>query len=860
MESFVDIVYLLISNLGHSHLSRVAPDRYVTFDNNISSLIMYNINKHLIARYMIGRLLRQLASSPSDSQSPPISPEHPHQHKLVRSLGLLDIIMVGIAAMIAGAIFILIGPAINLAGGAVIVAFAINGIITLFTAMGYAELGSAMPEAGGGYLWVREGLPRPNAFISGWMAWLAHIVAGSLYAVGFASFLNSLLEMLGLVGTEPFLGIFPFEKVMAVACVAAFTYINIKGTSETGKAGNIVTFIQLGTIGALIVAGFWSIYVHPNWSNNFADFMPNGIGGLVAAMGLTFIAFEGYEIIVQTGEEVKNPKKNIPRAIFISLGLVVALYCLVAFVSIAGIFPEGKPAWQFVGENQELGVMKAAESLLPFGAFIVLACGIVSSLAGLNATTFSSARVAFAMGRHYNLPHILSSIHSKNKTPHIAIAISGVIMAIMAFSLPLDQIAVAAGVIFLLLFTQVNISVITIRKMHGNRLDYGFKTPLFPAVPIIGIFLKIGLALYLLVTQPLSWGIAALWVLVGFVIYRMYTFKQEINHYAPVITSEGDLARKEFRILVPYTPENPDRLLKYAIRVAKEKDGEINILRIITVPQQTPLSAGVAFVESARRAFTSLDEILDKQDVLNHYFVRVSHDATEAILGTIEEQRIDLLVTDFETLRTNKKLQTLVTCDIMAVDTTGSETDDTILSTSFSASTADKTEKKNLVVVYDGGDHSDVVMKATSWLEHSGLFKVNVLVITDKETLLKQEDHLSNRASRGNSHDDEQKSIARGLEKEEFLSNIGVEMNRIILTEESKKNADESARLILGTINASQPDIVVTGANIGKFSVFDSQQYVQLIERLNCPVIIMRNFTIPGVSKVRAAFMRLVGK
>jgi hypothetical protein len=591
--------------------------------------------------------------------------------------------------------------------------------------------------------------------------------------------------------------------------------------------------------------------------------MPNGIGGLVAAMGLTFIAFEGYEIIVQTGEEVKNPKKNIPRAIFISLGLVVALYSLVAFVSIAGIFPEGKPAWQFVGENQELGVMKAAESLLPYGAFIVLAGGIVSSLAGLNATTFSSARVAFAMGRHYNLPHILSSIHSKNKTPHIAIAISGAIMAVMAFSLPLDQIAVAAGVIFLLLFTQVNISVITIRKMHGNRLDYGFKTPLFPAVPIIGIFLKIGLALYLLATQPLSWGIAVLWVLVGFVIYRMYTFKQEINHYAPVITSEGDLARKEFRILVPYTPENPDRLLKYAIRVAKEKDGEINILRIITVPQQTPLSAGVAFVESARRAFASLDEILDKQDVLNHYFVRVSHDTTEAILGTIEEQRIDLLVTDFETLRTNKKLQTLVTCDIMAIDNTGVEMDDdTILSPPFSDSTAHKTEKKNLVVVYDGGDHSDVVMKATSWLEHSGIFKVNVLVITDKETLLKQEDHLSNRASHGKSHDDveEQKSIAKGLEKEEFLSNIGLKMDRIILTEESKKNAEESARLILGTINASQPDIVVTGASIGKFSVFDSQQYVQLIERLNCPVIIMRNFTIPGVSKVRAVFMKLIGK
>lgn len=470
------------------------------------------------------------------------------------------------------------------------------------------------------------------------------------------------------------------------------------------------------------------------------------------------------------------------------------------------------------------------------------------------------------MGRHYNLPHILSSIHSKNKTPHVAIAVSGVIMAVMAYALPLDQLAVAAGVIFLLLFTQVNISVITIRKMHGNRLDYGFKTPLFPAIPIIGIFLKIGLAFYLLVTQPLSWGIAALWVLVGFILYRMYTFKQEVEHYAPVITSEGDLARKEFRILMPYTPENPDRLLRYAIRVAKENDGEISVLRVITVPLQTPLSAGAAFVESAKRAFTSLDQILDKEDVLNHYFVRVSHDPTEAVLATIEEQRIDLLVTDFETLRTNKKLQTLVTCDIMAIDTSGGEIDDTMLSDrSRASSTVGKIqEKKNLVAVYDGGDHSDLVLKATSWLEHSGLFKVNVLSVTDKDTFLKQEDYLSNRESREKDHhhdnNDEQKSVVKELEKEEFLSNLGLKFDRVILTDDSERDPEQSSRLILGAINALQPDIVVTGASIKKFNMFDNPQYVRLIERLNCPVIIMRDFTIPGINKVKSALMRFVGK
>jgi hypothetical protein len=200
----------------------------------------------------------------------------------------------------------------------------------------------------------------------------------------------------------------------------------------------------------------------------------------------------------------------------------------------------------------------------------------------------------------------------------------------------------------------------------------------------------------------------------------------------------------------------------------------------------------------------------------------------------------------------------------MAIDTTGGGIDDAILSDRFPASsTNDKVQKKkNLVVIYDGGDHSNLVLKTTSWLEHSGLFNVNVLFVTDKETLLKQEEYLSTRAIHGKNHaaKDKHKSVAKGLEKEEFLSNIGIEFDRIIISEESERDAQQSAHLILAAINASQPDVVVTGASIGKFSVFDNQQYVQLIERLNCPVIIMRSFTIPGMNKVRTALMRLVGK
>ena len=711
--------------------------------------------------------------------------------------------------------------------------------------MGYAELGSALPEAGGGYMWVREGLPRPNAFISGWMAWFAHIVAGSLYAVGYGSFQVSLLQMVGLIGDEPLFGFIPLDKLIAVLSIALFIYINVRGASETGKVGIIVTVIQLGTILTLVFFGILSMHSNPNWYSGIVDnYAPLGIAGIVAAMGLTFIAFEGYEIIVQTGEEVKNPKKNIPRAIFISLTLVVVLYCLVAFVSIgafAPFTPTGEPAWRYIGSQGDLGIMKAAETFLPFGPLIILSGGIVSSLAALNATTYSSSRVAFAMGRYYNLPHQLSQIHPKFKTPFIATITSGVIMAVMAYALPLTDIAIAAGVIFLLLFTQVNIAVITIRRIYGDKLNYGFKTPFFPVIPIIGIFLKIGLAVYLLITHPLSWVISLLWIAIGFAIYRLYTFRKEIDHYAPIVTSEGDITRKDFRILLPYIPENPDRLTKYAIRIAKDNDGEINILRIITVPTQTPLSAGSAFTQSAARAFEPLEQAIEKEGILNHYLVRISHDATEALVSTIEEQHIDLFITEFDTFRTNRALQALITCNILAVLAGGTSDEEIVFEDSGLNFQAIQPRRKTMVVVYDGGDHADIVLKTASWLEHSGKFNVIILSVkrkndTPAEIKPKEEQNVK------------------------YLEQIGVEFTEVHISEATENNPEKCAQLISSSINASEPDLVVTGLTIGRFSVLDNDFFAAMLDRLACPAIVARSFVIPGVSRVRGFMVSLLNK
>jgi prepilin signal peptidase PulO-like enzyme (type II secretory pathway) len=500
--------------------------------------------------------------------------------------------------------------------------------------------------------------------------------------------------------------------------------------------------------------------------------------------------------------------------------------------------------------------MKSVELFMPYGAFIVLAGGLVSTLAALNATTFSSARVAFAMGRHYNLPHKLSAIHSRFKTPYVSVILSCIIMGTMAYALPLEDIAHAAGVIFLLLFTQVNLAVISIRRMYGDKLDYGYKTPFFPYVPIIGIILMISLAVYLLITVPLSWAITVLWVLIGFTIYRIFTFKKEVEHYTPTITSEGNLERKDFRILLPYTPENPDRLIRYAIQVAKEKDGEINILRTITVPHQTPLSAGIAFTDSARKAFDSLEDILNKEDVIYHYYVRISHDATEAVLTTISEQKIDLMIIDYETMRSNKKLQTLITCDVLAII---AHSEDFIVlerQNNFNETRlTPKDTKKNVIILYDNGDNSDEILRVTSWFTNIERFNLNVIAINRKG--LNNDNNKTNYKSKESTND---KDAFTFTKRREFFQEAGVELNEIYVTEDVEKDSTQFAKLIIESILRYNPDIIISESYIGKYNLFTNTKFAHLLlSQLNYPIIIVRDSSLPLVSIVTHIIMKITG-
>lgn len=567
---------------------------------------------------------------------------------LSRDLRLMDITMIGVGAMIGAGIFVLTGIAAGAAGPALILSFALNGIVTIFTAMVYAELGSAIPEAGGGYLWVREGLPGPNAFLAGWMSWFAHAVAGSLYALGFGAYLALVFSELhfSIPGLEGEL----VHKGFAVVIVVTFLYINFRGASETGLAGNIVTVLKIIILMIFVASGIWAIVEHPAYLDKFQNFAPNGMAGILTAMGLTFIAFEGYEIIVQAGEEVKDPRRNIPKAVFLSLAIVVPIYMLVAFVAIGAVNPDTEiPTFQWLAKHAELGVAEAARQFMPFGTLLLLIGGILSTMSALNATTFSSTRVSFAMGRDKNLPDAFAQVHSRRRTPHKALMLSGALIIFVAMAIPIEDVAAAADILFLLLFLQVNIAVITIRKKYGQRLRYSYLMPFFPIVPIIGIVTKLFLALFMFNYSPIAWYFTLVWIGAGSLIYYAYARPREhLKDQTPILLQERRIFEQDdekYRVLVPIAnPESLPILLPPAIKAAREHDGIINLLHVITVPKQVPLSEGRQFIEKSHSLTERALKKVEKEGIPAEVLIRVSHQPAQAIAETVLEKKVDLLV------------------------------------------------------------------------------------------------------------------------------------------------------------------------------------------------------------------------
>lgn len=561
---------------------------------------------------------------------------------LSRDLSLFSATMIGVGAMIGAGIFVLTGIAAGVAGPALLLTFLLNGIVAFFTASAYAELGGVIPEAGGGYLWVKTALPQPMGFLSGWMSWMAHSVACSLYAVGFGAYFA---EVLNEVGINIIIDVLILKKIFAVILVSIFTYINYKGVKETGRAGNIVTVLKIMILFFFVGLGLAFIIGKPSQLSHFKPFIPKGFMGVFMAMGLTYIAFEGYEIIAQSGEEIINPVKNIPRAIFYSLLIVVPIYILVGFVAIGSVNPGNMTAWDFLALKKEIALIESAKNISVIGGIIIMIGGLISTISALNATIYSSSRVSFAMGRDYNLPEFFSKIHPKFKTPYGALFASYIVICLMAVLLPIEDIASSADIMFLFLFVLVNVSLIHLRN-NRKELFKGYKSPLFPLFPVIGIVTQSLLIILMFIYSPKAFFVSLLWIGGGIAIYYSYSKFKEKEYVGPkVIVEEREPVRKEFRIILGIKHKDElENLLKIAIPLAREKDGEIIITHVINLPPQTPLEAGKRLIEKRKEWLEKGDRIGEKKGVPVSYNISISHDTGIALTESVNEYKANTLI------------------------------------------------------------------------------------------------------------------------------------------------------------------------------------------------------------------------
>jgi amino acid transporter len=445
-------------------------------------------------------------------------------------LGLLDATMIGMGAMIGAGIFVLTGLAAEIAGPAAILVFALNGVVTAFTGLSYAELASAVPKSGGGYAFVREVFDDLASFLMGWMLWFAYMIAGGLYALGFAPNFLELLHVYGVVPAPdqvgalvvPGLGVgVPPTVVLASVVILLLVGLNAVSTAASGSVETIFTITKVAILVVFVVFGTLS----PMFSS--AEFQPLFPGdrtafSLLPAMGLTFIAFEGYDLITTVTEEVENPRENIPKAIFISLAATVVVYLAVVTVAVGTLGAAG------LAEAGEAGIAQAATEFMPTGLPVIQNGGalivfgaVFSTVTALNAVVIASSRVAFSMGREGQLLPSVGQIHHRFGTPFVAVVLSAVVM-LGSVVLPTASAGNMSSLFFLLSFVVVNGAVIRLRRERPD-MNRPYEVPYYPFTPLAGIALNLlltgVLVVYLLQTDLVALLLSAGWLVAGVGMY-----------------------------------------------------------------------------------------------------------------------------------------------------------------------------------------------------------------------------------------------------------------------------------------------------------------------------------------------------
>jgi len=421
--------------------------------------------------------------------------------ELRRTLGLWGAAGVGIGAIIGTGIFVLIGVASGLAGPAVILSFIIAGFVALLTGLSTAELSSFIHEAGGSYIYTTKAFGTFPGFVVGWMKSFDYIVGASAVSIGFAAYFTYFVHIPAATATL---------VIIATLWPLILMLVNLKGMSEASGTNNILVALKISALVIFIVVGASALISGGNYSN-YHPFFPTGISGVMSGAAIIFFAFIGFNTIAIIAEEVKEPEKNVPKAILIAFGICTILYIGVSVVAV------GLLNWTILGTSGaplELALNAATGNV--FILEFVAISALFATTSVIMASIMGGSRALFAMARQGVLPKSLATI-SRQSVPLFTILLCGIFISgiVLLTNGNLDWLASLFNFGTLLTFFFINLSLLKLRRTMPDA-KRGFKVPFYPYTPVFGMISCIFLAFYLNSNAVLT---AFLFLIVGIIVY-----------------------------------------------------------------------------------------------------------------------------------------------------------------------------------------------------------------------------------------------------------------------------------------------------------------------------------------------------
>ncbi|MBI2643671.1 MAG: amino acid permease [Nitrosarchaeum sp.] len=419
--------------------------------------------------------------------------------ELKRGMGLFHLTMYGVGLILGAGIYVLIGEAVGFAGDSVWIAFVLGSIVALFAGLSYAELSSMFPKAAAEYTFVKNAFKNNFfAFIIGWLTAITSMITAATVALGFGGYFSEFLNI-------------PIV-ISAIALIGILSIVNFMGIKESSWTNTVFTIIEAAGLILIIIIGF--TISEPESVNYFES--PTGFSGIVIAFVLIFFAFIGFEDIVNIAEEVRNPKKVIPRAIILAVMISGIIYVLVSLAVVRVI------NWEDLSSSAAPLADVAKRGLGVQGHIIFSGIALFAITNTVLITLVAGSRMIYGMAREKSFPHILAKVHSKTKTPWMAIIV--IMLTAIGFSIIGDIVIVANITVFAVIITfgAVNLSVIVLRYTEPD-IERRFRIPInignFPVLPMVGL----GISAYMAIQFQIQVVLVGLAIIgAGAIFYILY--------------------------------------------------------------------------------------------------------------------------------------------------------------------------------------------------------------------------------------------------------------------------------------------------------------------------------------------------